>query len=314
MQNQTSSKLRFGVTIVTYNRCNLLKECIECIDNQTLPFDYICIVNNASTDGTFEYLSNLESENSKVHVIHSDTNLGGAGGFSLGIRESYDKTDYLLIIDDDAMLSPNYLEDIVASMQADIKAYSGVVETNGVIDTTHRRIMSNKTLMLKTDVPTDEYSKPFFDYELATFCGLMVSTDIIKKIGFPRDDFFIWYDDTEYSLRIGKYTKIRNINSAKINHKTKLTVDSDLTWKSYYGYRNASYVGFEYSNCKIFYKAFRYLFFIIRFIKYFIKVLSNDAKKPYYIFCKHLYLDVLKDVHKGVTGKVSKYSPDATRK
>ena len=48
--------MKYGVVIVTYNRLELLKECLLCIDKQVKKFDSVLIVDNYSTDGTREYL------------------------------------------------------------------------------------------------------------------------------------------------------------------------------------------------------------------------------------------------------------------
>ena len=49
----------------------------------------------------------------------------------------------------------------------------------------------------------------------------------------------IWYDDSEYSLRLRRKTKIANVNAAWLNHKTKKATQKDqLNWKGYYGIRN----------------------------------------------------------------------------
>lgn len=44
--------------------------------------------------------------------------------------------------------------------------------------------------------------KESFDYDLASFCGLLFSRELIKEIGVPKAEYFIWYDDSEYSLRL----------------------------------------------------------------------------------------------------------------
>ena len=54
--------MKFAVTIVTYNRLELLKECVQQVLSQTVPFFYICIVDNNSTDGTSKYLDQLVAE------------------------------------------------------------------------------------------------------------------------------------------------------------------------------------------------------------------------------------------------------------
>lgn len=52
--------MKYTVVIVTYNRLELLKECIEAINNQKKQFDSVVIVDNASTDGTKDYLQGYE--------------------------------------------------------------------------------------------------------------------------------------------------------------------------------------------------------------------------------------------------------------
>ena len=58
-----------------------------------------------------------------------------------------------------------------------------------------------------------------------------------------KKEYFIWYDDTEYCLRLRQYGGIYNVNAAVLNHKTALPMDEKnifvkTNWKSYYGYRN----------------------------------------------------------------------------
>ena len=77
--------MKLGVVIVTYNRLELLKECITACINQKEEFQKILIINNASTDGTKEYLENLQYSN--LEIINSNKNLGGSGGFWLGIKQ-----------------------------------------------------------------------------------------------------------------------------------------------------------------------------------------------------------------------------------
>ena len=68
--------MKVYVFIVTYNRLSLLKKTINSLRKQTHPIDNLCVINNGSTDGTYEWL--LEQQD--LTVIHQE-NLGGAGGF-----------------------------------------------------------------------------------------------------------------------------------------------------------------------------------------------------------------------------------------
>ena len=101
--------MRIGVVIVTYNRIKLLKECLERVLNQTQPVTSVIVVDNNSDDGTKEYLDSIDDD--RVIVSHERTNLGGAGGFYKALQIAFTKNfDYVLIIDDDAMIEKNYMK------------------------------------------------------------------------------------------------------------------------------------------------------------------------------------------------------------
>ena len=118
-------ELKFGVVIVTYNRLHLLKECLRCVALQKLHFHSIVIVDNCSNDGTKEYLKELDTKKmncNTLEVINLDKNLGGAGGFSLGVQRICNDVDYLLLIDDDAMIHKDFLSSINNGMTPQILA------------------------------------------------------------------------------------------------------------------------------------------------------------------------------------------------
>lgn len=233
-----------AVVIVTFNRLALLKECIQAVIDQTHPAYKTIIVNNASTDGTYEYLCGLK-DNPSLMIDHQEKNLGGAGGFERGLKlatEGKKTADWFLIIDDDAIIEKDFLARVsdMIEKKPEIKAFSGTVYCDGEIDPIHRKRLITPKDIANKYVPVEEYEKDCFAYDLSTFCGLVVAKEVIKKIGLPRGDFFIWYDDTEYSLRIRKYSKIVNVNAAKLNHKTVRVSETNkyLIWKNYYMIRN----------------------------------------------------------------------------
>lgn len=87
--------------VVTYNRMELLKRNIRCLQ-QNKPISSIVIVNNGSTDGTTEWLAAQEG----LTVINQ-TNVGGAGGFYTGIQYAYQAgADWIWCMDDDVFRGP----------------------------------------------------------------------------------------------------------------------------------------------------------------------------------------------------------------
>lgn len=237
---------KYAIVIVTYNRASLLKECLEAVEAQGQPYDWIVVVDNASTDGTGQLLEKKRQEPCYV-IIREKENIGGSGGFAHGVKAAYDTgADWITIIDDDAMLTGSFLEEMKNAVEKDAGeyfCYAGVPLTDG-IRPGHRRRVVGKLIKKERPIPVSEYWQERFLCDIASFCGLMVHRAVISEIGFPEERFFIWYDDTEYCLRISKKTKIVNINSAVIHHKVPASQPSQsfVGWKDYYGIRNRIYM------------------------------------------------------------------------
>ncbi len=274
--------MKYCCVVVTYNRLALLKECINALENQIKKFDKVFIINNNSTDGTDQYLEIINKELFKI--INLSQNIGGAGGFYEGMRHFSNDYDYCLLIDDDAILAENFLLELSKYVEneeyKEFKAFSGTVIVDNSIDITHRRIITNNVTLKTKNVDINDYSKDCTVIDLASFCGLLINYSLKEKIGLPKKDFFIWYDDTEYCFRINKYSKILNINKAILNHKTKLEDNNkQFSWKSYYGYRNSYVTGVMHSSRKSIYKIYSVFKLMLLNIYYFFLFLFGKDKK-----------------------------------
>jgi len=105
-------KKNISAVVVTYNRKELLEECLQSLLNQTYNNFNILIVDNCSTDGTREYIESYL--NDKVQYFNTGANLGGAGGFNFGIKKAVENgADYVWIMDDDCIPTVNALEELV---------------------------------------------------------------------------------------------------------------------------------------------------------------------------------------------------------
>lgn len=306
--------MKYGVVIVTYNRLELLKECVEACLNQTLPFDKIIVIDNCSTDGTDQYLSTF-SNNQTFDIFRQPENKGGAGGFYEGLKHAQDDDiDYILLIDDDAIIDADFVEecDRVISENKDLAACSGTVYTNGKIQLIARRVLVSSIFYLGKNIPESEYSKSTFRYDFSTFCGLMVKKDVVKEIGLPKENYFIWYDDAEYSMRLKKYGGIINANNAKLNHKTNIPQGgiknffTSMNWKNYYGNRN------RIDAVKCHFNSITTLFVILQCFVYIIvgflmQIFPKSRKQGRYI--DRLIWAAIKDGLKGKLGKNENFLP-----
>ena len=101
--------------IVTYNRLNCLRKNIKCILEQTIKIYKIIIINNNSSDGTKEYLENVSKDYDNLIIKNLNSNIGGAGGFAIGIEEAMNikNSDYIWGMDDDAYPEKDALEKLL---------------------------------------------------------------------------------------------------------------------------------------------------------------------------------------------------------
>lgn len=240
--------MKLGVVLVTYNRLDKLKIALECYEKQSYLPNQLIVVNNASNDGTTEYLDEWLKKESKFkkEVINLKKNTGGSGGFHEGLKKSLKlNLDYVWVSDDDAFPDKNCFEianDFLENnSDKDISAICGTVINRGKIDVMHRRRLKKGLLFLfQTFVSKREYEKEFFELNLFTYVGTFINVKKMKKEGVTIKDYFIYCDDTEHSYRLSKVGKIYCIPTIKITHDGPLNNGHDgVTWKLYYGIRNS---------------------------------------------------------------------------
>ena len=111
--------MTIAAVVVTYNRKELLTECLTAIAEQTRIPDTILIIDNASTDGTEEmFAKDGVFDNALFDYQKMESNLGGAGGFYEGIRRAFNNgADWIWIMDDDTIPSKTALEEICNAMR-----------------------------------------------------------------------------------------------------------------------------------------------------------------------------------------------------
>lgn len=304
--------MNYQSVIVTYNRKMKLVEAINSILNQKLKPLRIIIIDNHSTDGTEKVLRSTGIlSNPKVKYIRMSKNYGGSGGFFNGIKEAmkYHDFDFLSLSDDDAIYKPNFFQ-LISDYQTshrDIKAFCGTVEyEDGTIQTDHRRKVVNSKWFRQENISADAY-KENFEVDLLSFVGCVISRDILEKIGLPEKDYFIYYDDSEYSLRIRRYTKIINVSAAVIVHKTpkkdptKLNI---ISWKNYYEIRNSMLMKEKHSDWK-----WLKLYFYQRYIKLCFRILFNKDYKGERWRALYTYYHGFKDALKHKKGKSNLFVP-----
>lgn len=244
-------KTKINCVVVTYNRLALLKENIEALQQQTYPIEKIVIVNNNSTDDTAEYLRQYEG-NSLFHIVNMTENLGGAGGFNRGIREAVELgCDWVWVMDDDTIPTTTALENLVK--YSDITPQVGYVASRVLWTDESIHIMNIPSVIagyLRGKSYNSLMHKGALYIDAASFVSLLINADVVKLLGLPITEFFIWCDDMEYTSRIynAGYDGIY-ADSSVAYHKTPfnygpdiLNADKSEAWKYYHEKKNRMYM------------------------------------------------------------------------
>lgn len=182
-----NNKIKIAAVVVTYNRIELLKQCIDSLRNQSHTLDEIIIINNSSTDGTIEW---LETQYDLTFITQE--NSGSAGGQYTGIKTAYEKGyDWIWCIDTDIILQHNALENLVKCDPFALASTGFLTSTILFIDgnLAHPNIPELANSYELLNAFTSGKPIPILS---ASFGALLVRRDVVKQTGFPCKDFFIW--------------------------------------------------------------------------------------------------------------------------
>ena len=195
---------RIVAVVVTWNRSALLERILRAIESsETLP-DAVVVVDNASTDDTPRLLSRLGAElRTPLHVVTLERNTGGAGGFKAGLATALDlDADLFWLMDDDGRPTPGCLSALLPYVgRYDFVGPAVVAEGDG-----HRLCFPIRlpgTAKVVHDLAEVERAAVdgVLEDVVIPFNGVLLTRDLVTRIGLPREEFFIWGDDVEYLWR-----------------------------------------------------------------------------------------------------------------
>jgi GT2 family glycosyltransferase len=226
------------VVVVSWQGRHLLGPCLASLRAQTLPHRLV-VVDNASTDGTADYLA---AEHPEATVVRTPANLGFAGGVQAGLDVV--DTTYAALLNNDAEAEPAWLEALVGHLDAHPEA---AAVTSRMVLADRPEVLNNTgVLLLPSGYGTDRgYGEPDGSYaeagEVFGFSGGAAALRMaaLRAVGgFPRR-FFLYYEDTDVSwrLRLAGWT-VRYEPRAVVAHQHSATVDQQSETFAFHNERN----------------------------------------------------------------------------
>jgi rhamnopyranosyl-N-acetylglucosaminyl-diphospho-decaprenol beta-1,3/1,4-galactofuranosyltransferase len=215
---QPADDRRVVAVVVTFNRRDLLEKLLARL-GEIEQLDEVLVLDNASTDGTGEWLAGLGSSRVRFRTLSENT--GGAGGFHDGLAWATERgADLVWLMDDDGLPDPDCLARLLAAGEgldfwgpvvvdeADTDRLVFPIRLPGGTRTVHRmadvRAAAEGGLIRGVVIP---------------FNGVLVTRELVERIGLPRKEYFIWGDDHEYRLRAEQQGgRVATVVGARVLH------------------------------------------------------------------------------------------------
>ena len=274
MPEQFNTSPKVAIIILNWNGLKDTIECLESVKKIDYPNFEIIVVDNGSTDGSPEKIKEMFPD---ITLIRNKENLGYASGNNVGIRYALkNNVEYILVLNNDTVVDKNIInsfinvamyEKNVGCLGCKIFYYNkpNILSHTGGLIKTH-------PLLLGFHRGENEEDKGQYDkivqVDYLTGAAIFFSRFTIERIGLFNEQFFLYWEDTDFCLRI-KEARLKNlyIPSAKVWHKCGT---STCGWRNpclyYYVVRNrllfAKLHGFI--NSKLDIKIFKWTFYEIK--------------------------------------------------
>jgi len=316
----------FAVTVTYGNRFHLLKQVIDSALSEDIA--KVIIVDNNSVPESKEQLKAYEQElgSDKIKVLYLDDNYGSSGGFKRGLEEAHNdpQCEFIWLLDDDNIPFENALKKLQLAY-----GYLGEDKNNVLIS--FRDSNLNNLLALSKGEPIGYKTNSFLNFhiknwlwnkinnnnnnnfpilksQVAPYGGLFLAKDVITKIGFPNEDFFVYADDHEWTLRM-----TNSGFNLYLCSESKLK-DIDWTWATIKA-KNPHYEPTA-SEFKIYYAMRNHVFLDKNFIENKYVYFLNMSIQLAYTYLIHLFLVpkiatkrfklILRAVKDGLNGKLGR--------
>ncbi|GIK39955.1 MAG: hypothetical protein BroJett011_37880 [Chloroflexota bacterium] len=203
----TADQATIAAVIVTWNKRVEVLRCIESVLASTHPIQAIIVVDNASNDGTVEAIKREFGDT--VHLIVNTSNKGGSGGFYDGISAALCyQTDYLWLLDNDVILSPQTLSQLL--LVAQTQPHVGIVgskvyfaQAPQIIWSMGARVNSwlAQISVIGDKVRDEGQYNQLVEVDYVPMCSMLLATRVVEKIGSIDPDYFVYGDDADFCTR-----------------------------------------------------------------------------------------------------------------
>lgn len=199
--------MQVNVLIPVHNRIDVTVECLSCLEKQTYKDIRIVVVDDGSTDGTYERIKQRYPD---IEILRGDGNLWWTGAMHLGVEhilKSAQEGDFVLSLNNDTFFDPDFIESLVNVSIGHKRAIVGSMEKNYY---NKEEILYRGEWLdwksLRFDVkrgPIEDKNADCNEHvNVLPGRGMLIPIEVFKKIGnFNKDKFPHYIADYDFALR-----------------------------------------------------------------------------------------------------------------
>lgn len=265
--------MKILAAIITHNRCDLLKRCIDRLNYQSFPLANILVVDNDSTDNTRSYLK----KNNIDHIFQK--NEGSAGGWYSAINYAKKNNfDFLWLMDDDGYPEKDALKNLFNFIKNnnDYSCISSILieendtnkfvfpmpilDINGFPKILSLKRKIDNTFELKRLINNDVY--PY----VHLFNGVLISNKTLEMMGNVNKNYFIFGEEVDLYWKMRNIGKVGSLVNA-IHFHPNVNNRKYTKIKVYYYLKNSIINNFKHLNSPFLRSFLNILILIIRIYK-----------------------------------------------
>jgi len=240
--------------LVTFNQCRQTIEALHSVLTSDYPDLHAIVVDNGSTDGTVECISETFPQ---VTVVANSRNLGYAEGCNIGMRWAMNQGgEYVFLLNNDVLVAQDALTILVETSESTPhigivgpKLYRwgspGILQSvGGIIDWAEVR----SVLIGDSEQDLGQYDKP---RKVAFVSGsaLLAKRTVLERVGLMDSMYFMYYEEVDWCLRAQQAGfSVFYVPEACVWHKNRGSSASDPYLVNYFTMRNRLLFGARYAG------------------------------------------------------------------
>lgn len=243
--------------VYSYNRKELAAQCLASLMAQTVAPERIVFIDNGSTDGTHQHLVSIGMlADQGIDYVRLERNTGAAGGLRSGLTEAYRRgCAWAWVMDDDVICQPDALAELRRAYEENFAApaqlgflVSSLVDSRGRPNNVPQ--IDERTEPGRCPEWGELLARGLVRVRISTMTSILLPRATIECCGVPSPDFFLWGEDTDYTLRITGWRPGYLVGASRAVHLRSAggfldifqEADRERIRRFYYLYRNTVYL------------------------------------------------------------------------